>query len=327
MNKNLFYLSLICIATFFGCNQVPASNTQSVNAVIGDQSFIEKYGHQPDATTDNTLRIKTHLEYVEGILRNRDISNLPSALQEQRNHLLDVLHNYWTKSVFPTNYDYTERKPCFIDKDDNICAVGYLIEQTAGRKVAEEINRKFKYEELLAMNDQNIDDWIVNSGLTKEECAMIQPTYGGIPVPGMGNSSIYTARITPFYAISSAIIGAGNLSLSAVNIRQAVKKSDNNTVPLISLVTGAGQILLGSQMLDPEAKVNYEGRSTTAKQEKNYNTLSKAHIAMGSVTMISAAWNLIANRKPKTERTSWNLSSFETHDKNAGLALSLTRTF
>ena len=165
-------------------NKSSFDKSQWVNLILGDISYESEFGHKPDATTDNNLRIRTHLEYVENLLRNKNVSDLSTDLQTQRNHLLDLLHDYWTNGIFPKNYDYADqRKPCFIDKDGTICAVGYLLEQTTSRQVADEINSKHKYDELLAMNNSIVDNWVLTSGLTKEECAMIQPTYGGCTDP------------------------------------------------------------------------------------------------------------------------------------------------
>jgi len=150
---------------------------QAINPIIGDVSFMEKFGYMPDVTTNEDLRISTHLAYVEKLLRQKDVSNLSPELQNRRKHLLDLLNNYWTNGIFPRNYDHGNRRPCFIDKDGRICAVGYLVEQTAGRQVAEDINLRYKYEYVSAMNDKSVDSWIKNSGLTKEECAIIQPQY------------------------------------------------------------------------------------------------------------------------------------------------------
>lgn len=155
-----------------------AQNRQPVNSIIGDISFITRFGRLPNVTTDANLRIQTHLAYVEKLLRQKDVSSLSPTLQTKRIHLLDLLHDYWTRGIFPRNYDYKDQaRPCFIDKDGTICAVGYLIEQTAGRKAAEIINSKHKYDRINEMKDKMVDDWISNSGLTKEECAMIQPQY------------------------------------------------------------------------------------------------------------------------------------------------------
>lgn len=170
----VFILGLFSIS----CNEAKRTVVEPVNIIIDDISFINKFGESPTSETDAILRIKTHLEYVEKSLRLTDVSNLPYELQTRRRKMLDLLHQYWIAGIFPRNYDYKDqRMPCFIDKNGRICAVGYLIEQTAGRETAEAINGKFQYSYILDMKDRVVDDWIASSGLTKEECAMIQPTY------------------------------------------------------------------------------------------------------------------------------------------------------
>ena len=176
-------LSAFIITMVFSLSFVYAQSprdVQTINPIIGDISYVAKFGHQPDASVSEDLRIQTHLAYAENLLRQKDASNLSPEMQQKRAHMLDLLRDYWTAGKFPRNYDYKDqRRPCFIDKDQTICAVGYLVEQTAGRKAAEAINNKFKYEVLMAMNDELVDGWIATSGLTKEECATIQPSYGG----------------------------------------------------------------------------------------------------------------------------------------------------
>ena len=115
--------------------------TQPVNQIIKDKSFVSKFGFLPTAETDEVLRIKTHLEYVEQFLRNKKTEGISATLIENRNNLLNILHQYIVEENFPSNYDYEgQRLPCFIDKNGKICAVGYLIEKSAGRGVAEDIN-------------------------------------------------------------------------------------------------------------------------------------------------------------------------------------------
>ncbi len=316
--KNLTIIIALTIAVlFFGCSNSSVDKSQMVNPLLGDISYEIKFGHKPDATTDNTIRIRTHLEYVESLLRNTDVSNLSVNLKTKRNHLLDLLHDYWTNGIFPKNYDFADqRKPCFIDKEGTICAVGYLIEQTTSRKVAEEINSKYKYDELLAMNNSTVDNWVLKSGLTKEECAMIQPTYGPTPV--------YTYNyITPEYGISSSIISGLNLSLNTINGIQIGKGATNNTVPIIGLITGAGQIVLGSAMY-PTEETAWGGTNYTNESQK---TLSMVNIGLGTTTMILSTWNLITNHKPKNKLTTWNIYSFPTRGNNTGMAFSLSRRF
>jgi len=316
--KNLTIILTISVATIFlAFNKTLVDKSQLVNPILGDFSYESKFGHKPDATTDNNLRIITHLEYIENLLRSKDVSNLSAELKTKRKHLLDLLHNYWTNGIFPKNYDFADqRKPCFIDKDGTICAVGYLVEQTTSRQVADEINSKHKYDELLAMNNQIVDKWVLTSGLTKEECAMIQPAYG--PTPVYSNN-----YISPAYGISSSIIGGLNLSLNIINGIQLGKGTTNKTVPIIGLITGAGQIALGFAMF-PKEQMTWGGSSYTNESQK---TLSMVNIGLGTTTMILSAWNLINNRKPKDKLTKWNIYSFPTQNNNTGIAFSLTRRF
>ena len=99
---------LLITVVLLSFNHTQFSNPQTVNPIIGDESFISKFGYAPDETTDNQLRIVTHLAYAEELLRNKDVSHLSPEQQENRTMLLDLLHDYWTKGIFPKNYDRTE---------------------------------------------------------------------------------------------------------------------------------------------------------------------------------------------------------------------------
>lgn len=157
---------------------VLASKATPINPIVGDQSYIMKYGVAPTEATNDHQRIAAHLEYAEFVLRTKDVSTLSPEQIAKRTHLLDLLHEYWTRDIFPRNDDHMDaRKPCFIDHEGTICAVGYLIEQTAGHDVAELISERFLYGEIMDMNDPLVINWIEECGLTREECAVIQPTY------------------------------------------------------------------------------------------------------------------------------------------------------
>lgn len=315
MRKVTFLFALIIVVIFFGISKTSIDTSQMVNPIIGDISFELKYGEKPNENTNNYLRIVTHLEYVENILRKKDVSNLTQEQRIKRKDILDLLHEYWTKGIFPKNYDFKDqRKPCFIDKDGNICAVGYIVEQTTNRETAKKINKKYKYNELLDMNDDLIDDWVKTSGLTKEECAMIQPTYGS---PSYSYSYNY---ISPAYGISSSVLGGLNLSLNTINGIQIANNSNNKAVPIIGLFTGTSQIIMGSYMFN-ESQTYWYGINESKK------SLSMVNIGLGTSTVFLSAWNLISNRKQKNKLTSWNVYSFPTPNENLGLAFSWSKKF
>ncbi|MCE7063291.1 hypothetical protein [Dyadobacter sp. CY343] len=309
---------LLVFVLFSGCNR--ESNSNTVNAIIGDTSFIEAFGFAPDATTDNTLRIRTHLQYVERLLRNRDVSFLPKKLREKRTELLDLLQTYSAAGKYPKNYDHAnERKPCFIDRDGNICAVGYLIEKTAGREMAEAINADYQYEALMNLKNQEIDRWVAASGLTKEECAMIQPTYGPIiPRPSVPASD-YRYRMKSGYVISSGLLIGTNVAVNFMNEINIAAGSTNKVVPVVGLITGAGQIVLGAVGYHPE---NSRGTDFNYSDQR---TLSIVNIGLGAASMVFSARNLVWQQKMVRRRTSWNVFSFPAGRSQTGVGLSFSR--
>jgi hypothetical protein len=307
-------LTILILTILARCNRESNEMDPTVNAVIGDISFMEILGQQPTNETDENVRLQTHLKYVEKLLRSKDVSALTKEQKENRLKMLDLLNEYWTAGVFPKNYDYPgQRIPCFIDKDGNVCAVGYLIEQTAGRQIAEEINSTFKYEYLLAMNNQTIDRWVQSSGFTKEECAMIQPTYGSTPTDNY---------ISPAYGVSSSLVSGLNMALNTINGIQILKGANSKTIPILGLISGAGQITLGA-LNYPKEQITWGGIYVNPSQRN----LSLINIGLGTSTLILSTWNLITNRKLKEKSFSWNLYSFPTQSNTAGLGFNLTKRF
>jgi hypothetical protein len=149
-----------------------------INPIAGDASFVATFGRSPSPADNEDLRIATHLEYVLRVLGSCDVSALPPALQAARRGHLERLREYVLRGEFPRNYDRAERAPCFIDRDGRICAVGYLIEQSAGRALAEAINVRYQYAPLPKIAGESaVRAWIAASGFTVRELGMIQPFY------------------------------------------------------------------------------------------------------------------------------------------------------
>lgn len=318
MKSAKIILTLLVVTALASCNTKPIDTDQTVNPVIGDISFFETFGIYPTAETNEDLRVQTHLQYVEALLRARDLSGLTGQQKSNREKILDLLHTYWTAGIFPGNYDYSDKRvPCFIDKDGRICAVGYLIEQTVGRQVAENINAKYKYEYLLAMNDPAIDAWVQGSGLEKEEFAMIQPTYQAPPPPVPAQTGSF---IPLSYGISSSLVGGLSLSLGTINGIQIAKGADSKTAPILGLITGLGQITLGA-LYYPKEQTTWNGTYFNYAQRN----LSLINIGLGTSTVFLSSWNLITNRKPKEKTLAWNLFSFPTQDSNMGIGFSLIK--
>jgi len=112
------------------------------------------------------------LDHARWFLRMRE-------LQLQR------LRGYRLAGRFPRNEHFPGRYvPYFRDRHGTLCAVGYLVQQDGGRDIVEGIVRADNHVRLRDVRSGPLIDWIARSGLTREECALIQPTYWQEP-PGL----------------------------------------------------------------------------------------------------------------------------------------------
>jgi hypothetical protein len=220
MHKYIFVL-ISLVTVFCGCTKLSKPH-DTINPIIGNSSWVETFGREPDGTEDNLLRIQTHLRFVENMLRNKDVSYLSAQDQQKRVNLLNLLRDYWQRGEFPINSKYTDqRRPCFIDDNGTICAVGYLVEKTAGLEFAQHINEQFQYAFIGDMEMPELDKWISESGFTAEEIATIQPSYphskptrkyivGGI---GMSARSIKPGFPSAVLGYESVTDGFGSLMM------------------------------------------------------------------------------------------------------------------
>src|SRR5262245_12720473 len=76
-----------------------------INAVVGDASWVERYGRLPtdDERALDRERHVVHLEWIERKLRARDVSHLSSEQRAMRARLLDALAEYTRRAEFPVN--------------------------------------------------------------------------------------------------------------------------------------------------------------------------------------------------------------------------------
>ncbi len=146
------------------------------NHHLGDASFTAAFGRAP-AGDDEALRMHTHLAFVRAWLGSRAATR--PDLAAKRAELLGYLDDYIAAGITPRNARLPWRSPVFIDDGGHVCAVGYLIERSAGRELAETIARAHRYDFLedIAAAMPAVRAWIDASGLSLEELASIQPGY------------------------------------------------------------------------------------------------------------------------------------------------------
>jgi hypothetical protein len=257
---------------------------------------------------------------VEQLLRQKYLTGLTKKQKRNREKVLDLLHEYWLNGVFPTNYDYPgERKPCFIDDDGKICAVGYLVEKTAGKNVAENINARHQYEYIKEMNESLVVDWATENGLSLEECAMIQPAYGGWPTEKTVEMPIETS-----YGISSGILGGVNIAANIFNMKSTTS-GNYKIISKIGLATGAVQIILGLANIRKdqiEWGINDYNTKLSYKAQRN---LSYINIASGAASLVTGSLNLLLKKNKQDVKNNISFYSASAPNNELNLGFSLVR--
>jgi hypothetical protein len=155
----------------------------SLNAIIGDESFVATFARAPNAGDPERMRIAAHLAHAERLLRAADVSGPGALLHARRQQNLDRLRAYIEAGVFPDAEDSlaSGRLPTFIDDLGRRCAVAQLVEQSDGADAAAAIDRRFHHAYVADIHDLGFDAWVATSGFSREEIAIIQPTYSRRP--------------------------------------------------------------------------------------------------------------------------------------------------
>lgn len=112
-----------------------------------------------------------------------DLDTWHQALAGARLFEITRLREYRVAGRFPRNHRIFNRTPIFIDERNTPCAVGYLMQRSGHGALASEISRTDNHVYIERIKTGAALEWILLSGLTQAECAMIQPSYRPRPWP------------------------------------------------------------------------------------------------------------------------------------------------
>lgn len=274
----------------------------TINAVIGDASFAEKFNREPNEFDSESTRITTHLEYVVSKLETTEVYNLSGEQLLNRKEIIGHLKKYIANQEFPKNYDHKEtRQPTFIDEDGSICAVGYLVAQTAGFEVAEALNEEFKYDYIYSMDSSILEGWLIENGLSKKEAAMIQPAYGPVP-----DENYVVNDIEPAYAIASGLLAGTQLGLTGYGLFSDASFEVQKRVSLSSAGLGIASVALGLINLDNTKTLNTNGFCCFINNYQQHNisrkNLSIANITFGSVSAVFNGLQYFSLKRNESQR-------------------------
>ncbi len=150
---------------------------EGANHHLGDDGFAALFGRLPGPGDGEALRMHSHFTHAREWLASRAPTR--PELAGRRAELLGYLDEYIAKGTTPANAHVPWRTPVFIDDAGTICAVGYLIERSAGRALAEKVATEHRYAVLedIAAAIPAVRAWVEGSGFTLEELASVQPGY------------------------------------------------------------------------------------------------------------------------------------------------------
>lgn len=131
----------------------------------------------------DVVAIQRHLASVLERLEARDVSGLSATLRARRELLIERLSEYRERGIFPSHHGLPGIAPVFIDEEGRSCAVAFLMAESGSRELAGRVATMQNNAYVPEITTPGVLQWIEESGLDAEECALIQPSYGGCPIP------------------------------------------------------------------------------------------------------------------------------------------------
>jgi hypothetical protein len=176
MNKYLFLL-VVLVFTFQAKANVVFDKLADINKCWKQQTDVDLVMLPSVMPTETRQQLQLHIALVEQVLRSRNTAHLTAVQRNNRLRALDYLKAYGKQGVFPVNEYLNVRTPVFIDRQDNFCAVGYLVKATGFEEVSRMISAKTNLAYVHDMNYPELFAWAKQFGFTVDELAWIQPGY------------------------------------------------------------------------------------------------------------------------------------------------------
>lgn len=299
----------------------------SINAVIGDESFIQTYGKKPGEDISDDVRIQTHLSYVESVLRNRPTEHLTKHQKKNREKYLDLLNEYIIQGEFPYNDGHEDpRRPTFISENGHICAVGFLVEKAAGREVAEEVNKKYKFAFIPDIDHPKFIEWAEKSGFTIQELAMIQPAYGPQIIE---KTKLNNNKIEWKYGVSSSLFTGANALYLSNRSDNPWMFNNNSSNHWFGLAAGTGSVLFGvlnvgknntyiepmnsNMSVNPNTGLCFMGCPLREVTETNRarDAVSITNIGIGVFSMARAGYRLLSSSDDEPDPSGFGVTQLQ----------------
>ncbi|MCX8019705.1 MAG: hypothetical protein N2747_04345 [Chitinophagaceae bacterium] len=163
------------------------------------------------------------------------------------------------------------------------------------------------------MKDKQLDEWIAQSGLTKTECALIQPAYGGPEE---------TRYVAPSYGIASSVFTGLNAALNFTTFSAKTKTLHQKGIYKLGIISGFGQLTIG--IIKYPKKIEGWGGFYQNHAQRN---LSLLNMGLGAATVLLNASNLALNKKQKEKSLTWDIYSVPSASNQYTVGLRVIKDF
>ncbi|MDF1664817.1 MAG: hypothetical protein P1V97_23860 [Planctomycetota bacterium] len=140
-------------------------------------------------------KVRAEVDVLTALAPDLEASELREKLRESRLQTIQNLREYALSGDFPAGIEGQEaidRSDPHFDSDherthrfrgpnDNLCALAYLIAESGDEGIVSDIEEFENHFCLGQDHNKAIETWVMNSGLTKEECIAIQAPSIDIP--------------------------------------------------------------------------------------------------------------------------------------------------
>lgn len=235
-------------------------------------------------TAGEVQRLQAHFDSVDSELRATPTVTLSATQQSARAQLIAWLREYRDAGTFPVNEDFPERPtPYFRDRHGTLCAMAYLLARSGRRDVVDTVAASRNNARVHDLADMPaLTAWLDSVGLSVDEAARIQPSYGAPQQAGVG------------YALTSIVASGAAVVTAVVN---AVDPSRN--WGWAGVVTGAAVTALGaaqwSAASDNRTVARWDvgvGLATLALSARGFRAPRPADDARAIDTRERASWRL-----------------------------------
>lgn len=115
--------------------------------------------------------------------RHLDRAAVRAALVKARATNLAAFRTYQAKGVFPSNTYKNRKLNVWLDEDGNFCAAATIIKRSGQDDLVNKVAEQNNFIRLADVKQGPLMDWILTSGFTQDEIAMIQEPFDPVMMP------------------------------------------------------------------------------------------------------------------------------------------------